>query len=139
VVRNTINAKTDNHQLKRIWDMDNKAREINSPVIKQLLDETTPEELNKIDAEMTNNKQQTAVEWLVEQFKEYDFADVKDTENYIIKMQSFVLTEKLEQAKEMEKEQIAKAFDDGDYNYHYSRKTGDDFENGKEYFNELYK
>ena len=119
--------------------MDNKAREINSPVIKQLLDETTPEELNKIDAEMTNNKQQTAVEWLVEQFKEYDFADVKDTENYIIKMQSFVLTEKLEQAKEMEKEQIAKAFDDGDYNYHYSRKTGDDFENGKEYFNELYK
>jgi hypothetical protein len=54
---------------------------------------------------MTNNKQQTAVEWLVEQFKEYDFADVKDTENYIIKMQSFVLTEKLEQAKEMQKEQ----------------------------------
>jgi hypothetical protein len=56
---------------------------------------------------MTNNKQQTAVEWLIEQFKEYDFADVKDTENYIIKMQSFVLTEKLEQAKEMEKEQRA--------------------------------
>jgi hypothetical protein len=54
---------------------------------------------------MKNNKQQTAVEWLVEQFKEYDFADVKDEENYIIKMQSFVLTEKLEQAKEMEKEQ----------------------------------
>jgi hypothetical protein len=24
VVRNTTNAKTDNHQLKRIWDMDNK-------------------------------------------------------------------------------------------------------------------
>jgi hypothetical protein len=39
-----------------------KAREINSPVIKQLLDETTPEELAKIDAEMTNNKQQTAVD-----------------------------------------------------------------------------
>jgi hypothetical protein len=30
-----------------------KAREINSPVIKQLLDETTPEELAKIDAEMS--------------------------------------------------------------------------------------
>jgi len=54
---------------------------------------------------MTNNKQQTAVEWLVEQFKEYDFADVKDTENYIIKMQSFVLTEKLDKAKEMEEKQ----------------------------------
>ena len=30
-----------------------KAREINSPIIKQLLDETTPEELAKIDAEMS--------------------------------------------------------------------------------------
>jgi hypothetical protein len=30
-----------------------KAREINSSVIKQLLDETTPEELAKIDAEMS--------------------------------------------------------------------------------------
>jgi hypothetical protein len=53
-------------------------------------------------------KQQTAIEWLVEQFKEYDFADVKDTENYIIKMQSFVLTEKLDKAKEIEKEQQEK-------------------------------
>jgi hypothetical protein len=57
---------------------------------------------------MTNNKKQTPVEWLVEQFKEYDFADVKDTENYIIKMQSFVLTEKFEQAKEMENEKHEK-------------------------------
>ena len=31
----------------------NKAREINSPVIKQLIDETTPEELAKIDVEMS--------------------------------------------------------------------------------------
>jgi hypothetical protein len=38
----------------------------------------------------------------------------------------------------VEKEQIIKAFDDGDYNYHYSRKTGNDFENGQEYFKELY-
>jgi hypothetical protein len=40
----------------------NKAREINSPLIKQLIDETTPEELAKIDVAMTNNKQQTAVD-----------------------------------------------------------------------------
>jgi hypothetical protein len=46
--------------------------------------------------------------------------------------------EEIREAKEMEKEQIAKAFDDGDYNYHYSRKTGNDFEDGKEYFNEVY-
>jgi hypothetical protein len=101
--------------------MGNKAREINSPVIKQLLDETTPEELAKIDAEMTNNKQQTAVEWLqsIELERDLTLADWK-------------------QAKEMEKQQIAKAFDDGDYNYHYSRKTGDDFEYGKEYYQEVY-
>jgi hypothetical protein len=101
--------------------MGNKAREINSPVIKQLLDETNPEELAKIDAEMTNNKQQTAVEWLqsIELERDLTLADWK-------------------QAKQIEKEQIAKAFDDGDYNYHYSRKTGDDFEDGKEYFNEVY-
>jgi hypothetical protein len=101
--------------------MDNKAREINSPIIKQLLDEATPEELAKIDAEMTNNKQQTAVEWLqsIELERDLTLADWK-------------------QAKQIEKEQIAKSFDDGDYNYHYSRKTGDDFEDGKEYFNEVY-
>jgi hypothetical protein len=40
--------------------MDNKAREVNNPLIKQLIDETTPEELAKIDTEMSNNKQ-TAV------------------------------------------------------------------------------
>ena len=43
----------------------NKAREVNNPIIKQLLDETTPEELAKIDTEMTNNKQQTAVGWYI--------------------------------------------------------------------------
>jgi hypothetical protein len=45
----------------------NKAREVNNPLIKQLLDETTAEELAKIDAEMTNNKQQTAVKLYTEE------------------------------------------------------------------------
>jgi hypothetical protein len=34
-----------------------KAREIESPIVKQLLDETTPEQFNKIDKQMSNNKQ----------------------------------------------------------------------------------
>jgi hypothetical protein len=42
----------------------NKAREINSPLIEELINETTPQELAKIDAEMTNNKQQTAVDFV---------------------------------------------------------------------------
>ena len=74
---------------------------------------------------MTNNKQQTAVEWLIEH---YTFADLTADSWQMIQ----------QQAKEMEKGQIAKAFDDGDYNYHYSRKTGNDFEDGKEYFLEVY-
>jgi hypothetical protein len=105
--------------------MGNKAREINSPVIKQLIDETTAEELAKIDTEMTNNKQQTAVDYIFSQLP----AEYGTTRGAF---------DVYQQAKEMEKEQISKAFDDGDYNYHYSRKTGDDFEDGKEYFNEIY-
>jgi hypothetical protein len=82
-------------------------------------------------------KQQTAVDWLVEQFKEYDFADVKDTENYIIKMQSFVLTEKLEQAKEMEKNRIIDDWRDGFLNGRKSMQKLD-FSNAEKYFNETY-
>ena len=70
-----------------------------------------------------SDKQQTAVEWLINEWP-------------ILKSNLPIWL--IEQAKEMEKEQIAKAFDDGDYNYHYSRKTGNDFENGEEYFKELY-
>lgn len=38
-----------------------------------------------------------------------------------------------------EKEQISKAWDDGDYAYFYSKETGRDFDNGEDYFNEKYK
>jgi hypothetical protein len=44
----------------------------------------------------------------------------------------------IEAAREKYRNEIAKAFDDGDYNYHYSRKTGNDFEDGQEYYNEVY-
>jgi hypothetical protein len=92
--------------------MGNKAREINSPVIKQLLDETNPEELNIIDAGMENNK--TAVEWLqsIELERDLTLADWK-------------------QAKEMHKEQIRKAYCDGEY-YKDTKLSTD-------YYNETYK
>jgi hypothetical protein len=72
----------------------NKAREVNNPIIKELLDETSPEELAKIDAEMTNNKQQTAVDWLIEKCA---CADLRLELWEIVK----------QQAKEMEIEQHA--------------------------------
>ena len=45
----------------------------------------------------------------------------------------------IEQAKEMEKKIIAQAFEDGDYNYFFSKKTGREFENGIDYYNEKFK
>jgi hypothetical protein len=74
---------------------------------------------------MSINKKQTGVDFLMD--KLFDPSTMVDEQ---IKW--------FEKAKEMEKEQIVKAFDDGDYQYHYSRKTGNDFENGEEYFEELY-
>ena len=59
---------------------------------------------------MSNNKQ-SSVEWLFEQLEEYDFSNEDDT--YVIKIQSWVLTEKYRQAKEMEKEQIMQSLNDG--------------------------
>lgn len=65
----------------------------------------------------------TAVEWLIEQLQ----APCRGIPSHII-----------EQAKQMEKEQIVKAWDDGDYAYFYSKETGRDFDNGEEYYNENY-
>jgi hypothetical protein len=77
---------------------------------------------------MSNNKQQTAVDVAELSMKLYPFSNSERN--------AFITG--YNKAKEIEKEQIAKAFDDGDYNYHYSRKTGDDFEDGKEYYQEVY-
>jgi DNA-directed RNA polymerase specialized sigma54-like protein len=82
----------------------NKAREVNNPIIKQLLDETTAEELAKIDTAMTNNKQQTAVEQFATALYENGFLTGNGDE----------IQELLEKAKEMEKEQIINAFNNGE-------------------------
>lgn len=69
----------------------------------------------------------TAVEWLQNELVGLDTAFSYCTFN-----------DKLKQAKQMEKEQIVKAWDDGDYAYFYSKETGRDFDNGEEYYNETY-
>jgi hypothetical protein len=84
---------------------------------------------------MENNKKQTAVEWLVEQLKEYDFADIKNDKNYMIKIPAWILNEKEEQANAMEKEQIVDAYDDGLFDG-----TMDDVNDRiyKQYYNETF-
>ena len=69
---------------------------------------------------------QTAVEWLVEQLTRQN-------------MFMHLFAKEIEQAKAMEKEQIVEAWDDGDYVYFHSKKTGRDFYNGEQYYNETYK
>ena len=44
-----------------------------------------------------------------------------------------------EQAKEMEMQIIAQAFEDGDYNYFYNHQNGREFETGIEYYNNKFK
>jgi hypothetical protein len=68
-------------------------------------------------------KKQTALQWLI---------------GYYYDNEGAIGIKQLEQAAQMEKENITNAFDDGDYNYHYNRKNGTDFENGEDYFNEVY-
>ena len=78
---------------------------------------------------------QTAVEWLIEQLKEYDWADIKDSQNWIIKIDALILTAKVEQAKAMEKEQIKNAIIHNQ-NGLLRRKTVLEAE---QYYNETYK
>jgi len=69
---------------------------------------------------------QTAVEWLVEQVN----ADCLNS--------TFIRPELVRDALELEKEQIEDAWNGGDYAYFYSKETGRDFADGKDYYNETY-
>lgn len=83
---------------------------------------------------METKKQLTAVEWLFNQLSLNNLLLNQGT-----KVHKEMEHKILEQAKEMEKKIIAQAFEDGDYNYFYSKKTGKEFENGLEYYNEKFK
>ena len=53
-------------------------------------------------------KKPSSIEWLVDQFKEYDFSE--DDGMYLIKIPSWLLAEKEEKAKAMHKEEIVDAY-----------------------------
>ena len=65
---------------------------------------------------------QTAVQWLEQEFMKGNI----------------ILPILFQKAKAMEKEQISKAWNDGNYAYFYSKETGRDFDNGEQYYNETY-
>lgn len=84
------------------------------------------------------NKKQTAVEWLIEQLKDYDFADAKDTENYIIKIPAWILTEKQEQALQMEKEQCKEDYDAGLFDGSMDDVNDRFYKNSEQYYKQTY-
>jgi t-SNARE complex subunit (syntaxin) len=88
--------KTDSIE-KNKWRIENREqlREQRKKELKELMEK---------DKTMSNNKQ-SSVDWLIEQLKEYDFSEEDDT--YVIKIQSWVLTEKHEQAKAMHRREHA--------------------------------
>ena len=52
--------------------------------------------------------EQTAVEWLAEQIKEYDYAPITNTDEYAIVIPVWIFKDKLNQAKEIERQQMHK-------------------------------
>jgi len=77
---------------------------------------------------MTNNKQQTAIEWLIEQ--------LRNNEN--IRWRGTNIIELGEQAKEMEKEQIIDAFEQGENNSVDYFNPENRIKESEQYYNETY-
>ena len=73
-------------------------------------------------------KKQTAVEWFQDQIIKIVNGTCELSETQIF-----------EQAKAMEREQIIEAWNGGNYGYFYSKGTKEDFNDGSEYYNEVYK
>ena len=87
-------------------------------------------------------KQQTAVEWLIEQFKDYDFTPASNNEEYVIIMPQWIFNAKRDEAKEMEKQQMIDAVKYG-YNGHkighYTPNFREQQELFEQYYNETFK
>jgi hypothetical protein len=73
---------------------------------------------------------QTSIEWLVDQLKKYDLS----RDNILIVIPVSIWKEKVEKAKEMEKEQIIYAYEDGMLNTEMNGTF-----TGEIYYNENYK
>lgn len=83
--------------------------------------------------------QQTAVQWLLSELQ-IRLLKIKSEPDGIVRermINSFLID--AEQAEAIEKEHIAKAWDDGNYQYFCSVRTNEDFDNGYEYYEEQYK
>ena len=76
---------------------------------------------------------QTAVEWFIDQIKEYDFTPSSNNEEYVIVMPKWIFDAKRDEAKEMEKQQIIEAVSFGDCRGRVTTYLTDE-----QYYNETY-
>jgi hypothetical protein len=83
---------------------------------------------------MIENKQQTAVQWFLDQLIEHRIIIVNKT-TYQVKYKHEIL---LEQAKEMEKEQIENAFEQGENNSVDYFNPGNRIKESEQYYIETY-
>jgi hypothetical protein len=80
---------------------------------------------------------QTAVEWLIEQVKDYDFAPASDDDEYVIVIPKWILSAKRDEAKAMEREQVIDAYIEC---WMYDGGNGDHkLPEADEYYNKTYK
>ena len=83
----------------------------------------------------TNNMKQTAIEWIIEQFKDYDCTPASNNDEYVIVMPQWIFNTKRDEALEMERNQILDAFSAGASDGFY----GESDSNKEQYYNETYK
>jgi hypothetical protein len=69
----------------------------------------------------------TSIEWLIQEVEPYGTGKFRD-----------LFKEVIDKAKEMHKQEIIDAWNSGDYTYFYSKETGRDFADGKEYYQETF-
>jgi hypothetical protein len=74
-----------------------------------------------------SGKVKTPIHLMVDLLRNYDSKIVE------------LFSKEIQEAKDLEMSYFAQAFEDGEHNYFYSKKTGEDFESGIEYYNEKFK
>ena len=82
----------------------------------------------------------TSIELFINKLEEKgDMRETPSIRNLQLNIDTSDYLEFKRQAKEMHKQEIIDAWNDGNYSYFYSKETGENFADGKEYYNELYK
>ena len=77
------------------------------------------------------NKKQSSIDWFLNEFsKQIEFVPESELDKWF--------KELIPKAKAMHKEEIIDAWNGGDYAYFYSKETGRNFADGKEYYNQTF-